>query len=184
MIIGVTGTLGAGKGTFVEYLIQKEFKHYSMSGFIREEILRREMPVNRDSYTVVGDDIRVEHGAGYIAQALCDRALQAGGDAIVESLQTVAEASEVRQRGGLLWAVDADPRLRYERIQLRKSEKDDVSFDDFMQVEKKEMESDDPAKHNIGSIMVLSDHTFHNDGTFDELRTQVDQALAAIHNAS
>ena len=33
IIIGITGTLGAGKGTVVEYLKKKSFKHYSVRSF-------------------------------------------------------------------------------------------------------------------------------------------------------
>ena len=38
MIIGITGTLGAGKGAVVEFLKQKDFKHYSVRNFLIEEI--------------------------------------------------------------------------------------------------------------------------------------------------
>jgi hypothetical protein len=38
-IIGITGTLGAGKGTVVDYLIkQKNFRHYSISGYLKEKV--------------------------------------------------------------------------------------------------------------------------------------------------
>ena len=36
-IIGITGTIGAGKGTIVDYLVkQKNFKHYSVRNFLIE----------------------------------------------------------------------------------------------------------------------------------------------------
>lgn len=183
MIIGITGTLGAGKGTVVESLKEKGFNHHSMSGFIREEIVRRGIQVDRDAYTVVGDDIRAEHGPGYIAASLAERAIAAGGDAIIESIQTPGEAAEIRQHGGVLWAVDADPHIRYERIRLRGSEKDNVTFEDFMRVEKKEMSSDDPTKHNIGAVVQMADYTIHNDGSIEELRAQVDEILGKIRTS-
>ena len=34
IIIGITGTIGAGKGTIVELLIKKGFKHYSVRDFL------------------------------------------------------------------------------------------------------------------------------------------------------
>ena len=50
LIIGITGTLGAGKGTVVEYLVEKQgFDHYSVRSFLLKEINRRGMPENRDS---------------------------------------------------------------------------------------------------------------------------------------
>ena len=49
MIIGLTGSFGAGKGVVVDYLKTKGFKHYAARDFITEEINRRNLPVNRDS---------------------------------------------------------------------------------------------------------------------------------------
>ena len=41
-IIGITGTIGAGKGTIVDYLVkEKGYVHYSVRAFIAEEIQRR-----------------------------------------------------------------------------------------------------------------------------------------------
>ena len=46
--IGITGTLGAGKGTIVDYLVKNRgFVHYSVRAFITEEIKKRGMEVNR-----------------------------------------------------------------------------------------------------------------------------------------
>ena len=56
MIIGITGSFGAGKGTVVEYLIDKGYKHFSAREFLTEEILRRGMSVDRDSMIAVAND--------------------------------------------------------------------------------------------------------------------------------
>ena len=39
-VFGITGTNGSGKGTVVEFLKQKGFKHYSASELILEEIVK------------------------------------------------------------------------------------------------------------------------------------------------
>ena len=56
-VIGITGTLGAGKGTIVDYLVQhKDFQHLSVRAFLIQEIQKRGMPVNRDSMVIVAND--------------------------------------------------------------------------------------------------------------------------------
>ncbi|MBQ4206222.1 MAG: AAA family ATPase, partial [Bacteroidales bacterium] len=61
-IIGITGTLGAGKGTIVEYLIEKKgYVHYSVRAFLAEEIKRRGMEVNRDTLTMVANELRANN---------------------------------------------------------------------------------------------------------------------------
>ncbi len=45
MIIGVTGTLAAGKGTIVKLLLEKNFKHYSVREFLIKEIEKRGLSI-------------------------------------------------------------------------------------------------------------------------------------------
>ena len=70
MIIGITGTLAAGKGAVVEHLKNVGFTHFSMSKFIAKEVGQRGLAVNRDSLVAVGNEIRAKHGPGYIAEQL------------------------------------------------------------------------------------------------------------------
>lgn len=42
LIIGITGTIGAGKGTVSDYLVNKKgFKHFSVREFLIKEINKR-----------------------------------------------------------------------------------------------------------------------------------------------
>ena len=44
MIIGITGTLGAGKGTIASYLVkEKGFKHFSVREFLNKELQKRKL---------------------------------------------------------------------------------------------------------------------------------------------
>ncbi|MCX6713904.1 MAG: dephospho-CoA kinase, partial [Candidatus Vogelbacteria bacterium] len=63
MIIGITGTLGAGKGAVVDCLKIKGFKHYSVTAFITDEIIKRGLPVNRDKMVLVANDLRAQYGS-------------------------------------------------------------------------------------------------------------------------
>lgn len=177
MIIGITGTLGAGKGTVVEYLKTKGFKHYSVSGFISEEIARRGLPVNRDTMTEVGTDLRKIHGAGYITTELLKRAEGVEDNVVIESIRSIGEVESLKKHGAVLWAVDAEVKKRYERIAKRKSEKDSVTFEKFIADEERESRGTDPTEMNLPKCIALADMVFQNNGTEDELFAQVEAAL-------
>ncbi|HVV15174.1 MAG TPA: AAA family ATPase [Candidatus Paceibacterota bacterium] len=181
MIIGITGSFGAGKGVVVDYLSKtRGFKHYSASGFIKEEIVRRGLPVDRDSMILIGNAIRAEYGPAYIIETLYKRAEEAGGDAVIEALRAVAEAKKIKELGGLVIGVDADSKLRYERAFARKSEKDNVPYDKWLEQERIENNATDPTRQNISGALKESDVIVTNNGTPEELFAQVEEALQKI----
>lgn len=183
MIIGITGTLGAGKGTIVEYLVEKRgFTHFSVRAFLIEEIEKRELPVNRDSMILVANDLRAKYSPSYLAQQLFERAKAKGGNSVIESLRTPGEIETLRKKGNfVMLAVDADPKIRYERITKRKSTTDNVSFEKFMEQEKKEMTTDDPNKQNLSKCIEMADHVFQNNGTMEELKKEIEEFMNKIN---
>jgi len=182
ILLGITGTNGAGKGTVADYLSSHGFVSYSVREFLIEEITRRGMPINRDSMIEVANDLRKQHGPSYILDTLYDRAVAAGHDAIIESVRTVGEVESLRKRGMYLLAVDADPHIRYDRVKLRKSVTDDVSFEKFMEDELRESEGVDPGKQNLRHTVALADFTLNNDGTLEDLYAQTEEVLRKIRS--
>lgn len=178
-IIGITGTLGAGKGTIVEYLTTHHgFKHFSVRGYLAKIIKSEGKEVNRDSFVVTANNLRAQHGPSFIAEELFKEALQSGSDCIIESLRTVGEVNALKAKGDFsLFAIDADIRLRYNRIVSRASETDKVSFETFAENENREMNSSDPNKQNLSACMKLADYIFSNDGTMQDLYSEIDLIL-------
>lgn len=182
MILGITGTLGAGKGTIVDFLIeQMNFKHYSVRSFLIQEIEQRNLPVNRDSMTDVANDLRANHSPSYIVDQLYEMAHKEEGHAVIESIRTPGEVQSLRSKGDFfLFAVDADPQTRYDRIRIRKSETDNVSFEEFKANEEREMQSADPNKQNLLKCRELADYVFNNDGSIEALNEQLKQTLSQL----
>lgn len=182
LIIGITGTLGAGKGTIVEYLVEKKgFAHYSVRAFLLEEIRKLGLPENRDSMYNLANKLRSIHGPSYVTDLLYEEAAQSGKNCIIESIRTPGEIDSLRSKGNFyLFAVDAHPLIRYNRIKIRQSETDQVSFPVFQENEKREMETTDPNKQNLKKCITTADFLLINNGTTEELISQVENILQKI----
>jgi dephospho-CoA kinase len=179
IIIGITGTLGAGKGTLVEYLTGKKgFEHFSVRAYLLEEIGRRGLPGNRDSMFNVANELRALHGSSYVTDQLYNIAVRSGKNCVIESIRTPGEIDSLRKKSSFfLIAVDADPHLRYERIHERKSETDHVSYETFMEDEERELNTTDPNKQNLKKCLAMADAVVTNNSTKEDLFRQLEKVL-------
>ncbi len=183
-IIGLTGTHGSGKGTVVEYLMTRGFRHFSATELLREEALKRGLPLGRPSYSLMANTLRQESGPGYIMRALYEKARAADGPAVIEAVYTVGEVNTLRAlahehgQNFLLLATDADPHLRYQRIFFgRKGDKDNITFQEFERHEREEMASTDPDKQNLAACRTVADLVFMNNATKEDLFAELDARL-------
>lgn len=186
LIIGITGTLGAGKGTIVDFLVREQnFEHYSVRAFLLDEIRRRNLPENRDSMVMVANELREKNSPSFITDELYSMALAKKKDAVIESIRTPGEIDSLRAKGKFyLLAVDADPSERFSRIKQRKSETDQIDFNTFVSNEKREMTSDDPNKQNLKKCIELADFIISNNGSVADLYRKTTEILKDIYGNS
>ncbi|MBY0538463.1 AAA family ATPase [Patescibacteria group bacterium] len=182
MIIGITGTDGAGKGTVVDYLVTHHgFGHYSSRDFIMEEINRLNLPTDRNQLRLTANDLREQFGNDVIVRKAFEKATTEQKDAVViESIRAMAEVEYLKLHGGILLAVDADPVVRYARVQGRRSETDKVTYDEFLAHEA--LENNDPNPHGMqkAKVMAAADYIIKNSADKKTLAREVEKFIQSL----
>ncbi len=182
MIIGITGTDGAGKGAVVNHMIKKhDYTHFSVRSEIVKEIELRNLPVDRKNMRLVSNDLRAQYGRSIWV----DRALKLLKETntkkiIIESIRALAEVDVLKANGGILIAVDARPEERYRRISSRKSQSDAVTYEEFLAQEKIEMNDPDPNGMQKSAVMKSADFVLMNNRSIVSLYKKIDVVLAGL----
>lgn len=182
IIIGITGTIGSGKGTMVDYMVEHYgFTHLSVRQFLIDSLSEKGELINRDTMVTLANELRAAHKPSYITDCLYEQAFLSGQDCIIESIRTPGEVFSLREKENFyLFAVDAKPETRYERIVKRNSETDHIDFETFVANEKREMNSDNPNHQNLKKCIDLADFVFDNNGIVADLHQQIEDTLIKI----
>ncbi|MBD3209617.1 AAA family ATPase [Candidatus Woesearchaeota archaeon] len=177
MLIGVTGYLASGKNSVADYLLQKGFKHISLSDILRAELKTRGKTITRKNLQEIGNDLRNAFGPGYLAQ----RALLTIDDKedwVISSIGTVGEAKTLRKNPKFhLLFIDAPQKTRFKRMKARKREQDPSTFSAFKKMEAKEAMGGGAQYREIDKTKKQADIIINNDKTLPALHKKVDKAL-------
>ena len=176
MIIGVTGLYGSGKDTVAQLLMEKNFYHFSLSDFIREELKKRKMSLTRDNLINLGNELREKFGNTVLAQrALAE--IKDGENYVITSIRNVDEAKLILAReDAVLVNVIAPIHERLERLVARKREGDPQTLEELKAKERKEMSSNS-AEQQLDRVSRLAKVTLRNDGNMEQLRSKVDRMV-------
>ncbi len=181
MIIGLTGKNASGKGVAGDFLKSKGFYFYSLSDVIREEIVKRGQEVTRDRLLATGRELRSEYGPGYLAKRILDR-LENDKNYVVDSFRNPAEVGVFRNSpvSFYLLAVTADPKIRFARIRARGRENDPSTYEEFLNLERKEDSNPDSAGQLLLATLAMRDFEVANDGTVEQFREKVLRLLQRL----
>lgn len=190
-LIGVAGTNGSGKDT-VGYVLSEHygFLFITVTDLLRDECRKRGLPVERENLRMISAEWRREHGNG----VLVDKAVEAFHNLpdaeryaglVIASLRNPGENDRVHElEGQVLW-VDAEPKVRYERIQKNaasrgRAEEDTKTFEQFLAEEDAEMHPPagaDAAVLNMAAVQDKADLFVENNSsdlnTFEKQVTTV-----------
>ena len=177
MIIGLTGTNGAGKTVVADYLESLGFERHSLSDEIRRELAERGLPATRENLIQQGTAIRRKEGRSALADRVKARLVE-GKRYVVDSIRNPSEVESLRATGRFrLLLVDAPQQVRFRRVVERGGDRLPASFEEFVEQERREWESEDPAAQRMKATIEMADETISNESGVGELRQKVDVLL-------
>lgn len=184
-IYGLGGTNGSGKDTVAQMLAERYgFLNASATEMFLGELKKRGWPNDREHKAKLSALWRRESGMGVIVDKAVEMYRQSPGKykgIIVGSLRHPGEADRIHELGGKQIWVDADPKIRYDRIQKSLEERaathveEGKTFKEFLAEEKREMTpSGDEATLNMSAVKDRADIFLENNG--DDIESFKDDA--------
>lgn len=190
-IIGLSGTNGSGKDTVGKILADwHNYFFVSVSDLLRQEAVTRGWAPDRESTRTISAEWRREHGLGVLVDRAVDAYKTAGGDEkytglVIANFRNPGESDRVHELGGTMIWVDADPKVRYERVRhsarADRAVDDQKTFEEFLAEQETEMHppaGGDAATLNMSAVRDSADITLENNSdSLDTFRRDIEAAL-------
>ncbi|MFA6306340.1 MAG: AAA family ATPase [Patescibacteria group bacterium] len=176
IILGFVGLLAAGKGTTVKYLKEKHgASPYRFSTMLRDVLKRLYIPDARENMQFISTALRQYFGEDIIAKVMAsDVANDKNKIVAVDGVRRLVDIKYLAEMGNFkLVRIAADPKIRYQRIVLRKENPDDAdkTFEQFLEDHNKEADAEIPM------VMAKADLEINNNGSLEDLYKQIDQII-------
>lgn len=179
MIIGLTGTMGCGKGEAVKYLKKKGFEHYVYSDILREAAKKKGIKPTRENLQKLGNYIKKDgKNLGILSRKMLQKIKT--DKAVVDGIRNVDEITELRKgRDVTIIGVTAPKRVRFNRLIKRGRKGDPKSFDEFKILDDRENLGLTKGQE-INKCLKMSDFIIINDSSLDKLRKKLDVILRVL----
>lgn len=182
MIIGMTGSIAAGKETLTKFLREKGFRYYLTSDLLKDELTRRGMEITRENMQNLGDEWRGKYGAEALMKMLLDK-IDRNENSILDSIRNPKEAGFLRNHLDhfIMVAVDAPQGIRFNRMLARGKESDPKIWNEFLKVDERDRgDPTNPLGQQVGRCIQMADYVLINDGTLQDFMNKIESLLSKI----
>lgn len=181
-VIGLTGTIGAGKDTVKKILIRR-FNSYqiTLSSILHAELKKENPALDRKGLQDLGNELRRRYGAEILAKIATEYLPRDKELVIVDGIRNSAEADYLRKKFGkdFTWiGVDAHPKIRFKRMVKRAEERDPKTWEGFVVMEERDKGTGEPEYgQQTAKCMEHVDLKLINDGTLKDLEKKVKEII-------
>lgn len=180
MIIGLSGTLAAGKDTVAEYLVEREgFNHISLSAVLRKVAGEKGIEITMENLTKFGNSLKTEYSADYLVNR-AKKEIDFSKNIVVSSIRQPEEIENLKKyKDFYMIFVDADIKIRFDRLVKRGREGDVGDFEKFKDQEKKQFDGQSGGM-NLGKCRELADYVIMNNGTMKGFEDEIKKIFGQI----
>ena len=182
IVIGITGTLGSGKGVvrdLITRFLKIPFSCVVLSDIVKEEVRKRGKPLTREILQEVGNDLRKEFGNHVLVELAVKRVKE--GNLLIDGIRNPGEVDYLRKKFGkrfILIGVDAPPEIRFERIKRRGRKGDPKNWEDFLRSDERDLGINEPPYgQHVKDCLEKSDFLIINDKGEKELEKKLKEIL-------
>lgn len=166
LIIGITGTIAAGKTTVSTYIAEKGFAYTRYSLIIAEMLKEKGIPVNRFSLQKAGGDL-FESQKQYDLNKKVENYIAGNSNVVIDGIRHYEDYTywkEKNFKNFYLVYIQTDPEI----CAIRYKEKE------FQKVINHNVEQE------VTSLRQFADVVINNNGTFDDLYLQIDNLISEV----
>src|SRR3989344_693014 len=179
VILGLVGPLASGKDTVKKYLESKyKAENCRFSTILRDVLNRIEVLVERENLQQLSTILRQNFGEDVLAKVIAGDVTKMKGDiVVVNGVRRMADIKYLNELPNFyLTTVDADPKIRYERLVKRNENVGDdrKTYKQFLKDHEAEADREVPIaiKH--------AKYKINNDSSLADLYKQIDDLVAKL----
>jgi dephospho-CoA kinase len=183
LIVGLSGTNGSGKDEAARILVKDfGFGFVNVSEFLRMEARKMKQEPTRENLRAISAKWRRELGVGVLVDMALDYLKRTGKNypgIVISPMRNSGEAKHLKEIGGKLVWVDAQPRLRFERVTDRgRDAESHLSYEEFVAAEEAEMRNaGDENGLDMAEVKAMADIVIENNGSVEELKRNLTEKL-------
>ena len=177
--IGVVGFNGSGKDEVVKYLhLKYNVPSISVGDIVRELAGQEGKELTRDNLDEITRRYFARFGNGYFVKLVIDKIRQSRWSSVgisgIRSPQDVTILKEAFNKDfKLIHVYITDNKVRFQRMLVRGSKRDEITYEDFLKQDQTTREL-----FHMEEVSSLADYSLSNDGTLEDLQTQIDQLIS------